>query len=177
MTFKHCRCCGFDNPLDAFGRKAKNPDGLQDHCKPCRSVAAAKAWADFRTAFIGPLWPLGVRRDRAANAGLSKPPATPKRPKPIPAGDRQPSAKATQGRPSRSACIGPPTRAQHAAALARAERGIERRQAIRAAEAAQAVAAPPVIPKPTEADLVARKAKALADAAAMVALMQALPPP
>jgi hypothetical protein len=173
MTFKHCRCCGLDKPLDAFGRKAKNLDGLQDHCKPCRSVAAAKAWADFRTAFIGPLWPLGVRRDRAANAGVPQPPAIPKRPKPIPAGDSRPSPKASQVRPSRSAFVGPPTRAQHAAAQARVERDIERRQAIRAAEAAQAIVALPMTPKPTEADLAARKASALAKAAELAALMRA----
>jgi len=93
MTFKHCRCCGLDKPMDAFGRNAKRPDGLQDHCKPCRSEAAAKAWADFRASFVGPLWPHGLRRDRAANAGRPKPPATPKRPSPILAGDGRPAPK------------------------------------------------------------------------------------
>lgn len=93
MTFKHCRGCGLDKPMDAFGRNAKRPDGLQDHCKPCRSEAAAKAWASFRVSFIGPLWPHGLRRDRAANAVRPRPAATPTRPRPILAGDGRPSRK------------------------------------------------------------------------------------
>ena len=84
MTLKFCRCCGLDKPMDAFGRNAKRPDGLQSQCKPCRAEAAAKAWANFRAAFVGPLWPHGLRRDRAANAI---------RPKPIPVGNGRTSPK------------------------------------------------------------------------------------
>lgn len=118
MTLKHCRCCGLDKPIDAFGRNAKRPDGLQDHCKPCRSEAAAKAWADFRAAFVGPLWPHGLRRDRVANAGRLKPPATPKRPRPMPAGDGRPSPR----RPKLGkASTPPPVRPMTSEEIAKAE--------------------------------------------------------
>ena len=56
-------------------------------------------------------------------------------------------------------------------AEARIERRRERERKV--AEAIARAPAPPVTPKPSEAELAARKAKALADAAAMVALMRA----
>lgn len=118
MTLKHCRCCGLDKPLDAFGRNAKRPDGLQDHCKSCRSEAAAKAWADFRAAFVGPLWPHGVRRDRAAKAGSPKPPATPKPPRPIPVGDGR--AKPKRPKPAKVPPP-PPARPMTSEEIAQAE--------------------------------------------------------
>ncbi|MET3461431.1 hypothetical protein [Variovorax atrisoli] len=38
MTIKHCSRCGERKPCFAFGKNAKRPDGLQDHCKACRAA-------------------------------------------------------------------------------------------------------------------------------------------
>lgn len=35
MQSKQCTKCGETKPLDAFGKKSRNKDGLQYHCKPC----------------------------------------------------------------------------------------------------------------------------------------------
>ncbi len=39
---KHCKACGQDLPLDAFGKHAKSPDGLYFKCKVCRRAYDAE---------------------------------------------------------------------------------------------------------------------------------------
>lgn len=38
-----CSCCGKHKPLGQFGKMARNPDGLQNLCKPCLQLQA-EAW-------------------------------------------------------------------------------------------------------------------------------------
>jgi hypothetical protein len=38
MTIKQCSRCGEHKLFCAFGKNAKRPDGLQDHCKVCRAA-------------------------------------------------------------------------------------------------------------------------------------------
>lgn len=44
-TMKHCNKCGQDLPIEAFGKKKSNKDGLQSWCRTCTNKAVLDARA------------------------------------------------------------------------------------------------------------------------------------
>lgn len=156
MPLKTCPACSTVQPLFAFYRDSTKADGLRAICKTC--TASRQAGSGSKRREINARY-YAANKDKIKTTQAGKP------------------APARPVRPKRSAFIGPPTRAQHAAALARIARRVQRRtdEADQVAQAIQSAPPParPVTPKPSEAELAARKAKAIADAAALVALMRA----
>ncbi len=46
-AFKHCRTCGYQLYLSAFGVRKDSHDGLRSECKECNR-ARRKKWRDSR---------------------------------------------------------------------------------------------------------------------------------
>lgn len=48
MVVKHCPSCDLDKPLDEFGKNRSRPDGYQNYCKTCASLAVQRSKRNTR---------------------------------------------------------------------------------------------------------------------------------
>lgn len=48
METKTCLDCGFDKPLDDYGKNSNNKDGKQSRCRACYNIKQRKYWNDNR---------------------------------------------------------------------------------------------------------------------------------
>lgn len=47
MASKHCPTCDETKPVTEFHRRLQAKDGLQNHCKPCRTMLNARRLAEY----------------------------------------------------------------------------------------------------------------------------------